>query len=159
MAGSLARPGFGASSCGQVPAVWPLPEGHSQQTFGHDCSPALFADEGAEAAEEQRYMEGQNGGHSDRQVNGDVNDDGGGASRGAGCVGDNNAGPVGTFREPALLHARPIRMPRPKAFCAKSRLDGTVSSASFCRTRHVIPRLAFVRGSAVPGQRLPIPAV
>lgn len=113
MAGSVARPGFRTSSYGYVHAPRPLPEEHGQQTFGHDCSPAPFADVCVEAAEEQRYLEGQDEGHSERQVGCDVNADGGGASRRVSCAGDNNAGPIGTFCEPAYFMPGPYGCPAP----------------------------------------------
>ncbi|KAL3220746.1 hypothetical protein MRX96_005188 [Rhipicephalus microplus] len=68
MAGSFVGPSL-SSSNEQVRAVLPLREGYDQQTFGHVRSPQPFPDVCEEVAEEQRYLQGQDEGHSDGRVN------------------------------------------------------------------------------------------
>ncbi|KAL3202536.1 hypothetical protein MRX96_042433 [Rhipicephalus microplus] len=153
MAGILAGPGL-SSSNEQVRAVLPLREGHDQQTFGHVRSPQPFPDVCEEAAEEQRYLQGQDEGHSDGRVNGDVNVDGD-ASRGAAYVGNNNAGPVGTCRVAAYFMPTPYGCLAPRYSVPNGGWMGPF------RARGVAIRGTSFRGGfrpffGGPGQRPPI---
>ncbi|KAL3220751.1 hypothetical protein MRX96_005193 [Rhipicephalus microplus] len=153
MAGSFVGPSL-SSSNEQVRAVLPLREGYDQQTFGHVRSPQPFPDVCEEVVEEQRYLHGQDEGHSDGRVNSDVNVDGD-ARCGAAYVGNNNAVPGGTCRVAAYFMPTPYGCLTPRYSVPNRGWMGPF------RARGVVIRGTSFRGGfrpflGGPGQRPPI---